>query len=109
VRNPAGSKFSILSTWTRIPGPGKIPDDLTQVSLLPDFDTHLWSVSVTGGTLNFTEDEGPSKGPFQLTNAGAKNPSAKLLPASCGNAGVFLRVFNTRVIFSGFSANEFAS
>jgi hypothetical protein len=85
------------------------PNDLTPVSLSPDFNTHAWSLDVRDNTLNFTEDEGVSAGPFSLTNVDAKDYEASLLPANCNKAGVFLRVFNTKVIFSNFSANELAS
>jgi hypothetical protein len=85
------------------------PNDLTPVSLSPDFNTHAWSLDVRDNSLNFTEDEGISTGPFSLTNVGTKDYDSSLLPADCDNTGIFLRVFNTTVIFSNFSANELAS
>jgi hypothetical protein len=85
------------------------PNDLTRINLSPDFKTHVWSLEVRNNTLNFTEDEDTSIGPFSLTDKGARTYYTKLLPSSCTDTGVFLRVFNATAIFSDFSATELAS
>jgi hypothetical protein len=89
--------------------PLSYPNDLTPVKLSPDFKTHEWSLIVRDNTLNLTEDEGISIGPFPLMNVAAKKYDVTLLPANCDGTGAFLRVFNTTAIFSNFSANELAS
>lgn len=85
------------------------PNNLTPVRLSSDTDTHAWSINVRDDKLYFTEDEGPSFGPFSLTNNNAKDKNTALLPADCAAAGSFLRVYNTTAVFSDFSANEFSS
>jgi hypothetical protein len=85
------------------------PNNLTLVNLPVDLTTHYWSISVRNNELTFTRDEGVSSASFPLTSAGAGNYDETLLPGSCNDTGVFLRVYNTRAIFSNFSASELAS
>jgi hypothetical protein len=85
------------------------PNNLTPVNLPVDFNTHAWSISARGNELTFTEDEGVSSKSYSLTSSGAKDYDTALLPATCKNTGVFLRVYNTKVLFSDFSASELAS
>lgn len=85
------------------------PNNLTPVKVPVDFNTHGWSINVRANELTFTEDEGISSGSFPLTNVNAKGYDATLLPATCNNTGVFMRVYNTKAVFSNFSANELAS
>jgi hypothetical protein len=85
------------------------PNNLTPINMPVDFNTHAWSISVRNNELTFTEDEGVSSRSFSLTNAEAKAHDETLLPATCNNTGIFLRVYNTKAVFSNFSTNELAS
>lgn len=85
------------------------PNNLTLLKLPVDFMTHAWSINIRNDKLAFTEDDGASSSSFPLTNAGAKTHDEALLPGNCKDTGVFLRVYNTRAIFSSFSADELAS
>jgi hypothetical protein len=85
------------------------PNNLTPVDLPVDFITHDWSINVRSNKLTFTRDEGVSSMSFPLTNADARNYDETLLPGSCSNTGAFLRVYNTKAVFSNFSADELAS
>jgi hypothetical protein len=85
------------------------PNNLTPVKVPVDFNSHAWSINVRANELTFTEDEGVSSESFPLTNANAKGYDTTLLPATCNNTGIFIRVYNAKAVFSNFSANELAS
>ncbi|WP_327063635.1 hypothetical protein OG196_01895 [Kitasatospora purpeofusca] len=86
-----------MSNWAVMPS-----GSLQWLSLAPDSGTHHWHLDVSNSrvTVNFDHQR---LGTFPLTNKSVipSDPQevASLLPADCGDSGIFLRVSNATVRF----------